>query len=357
MIGKLSDRVVGGKRESNGCRWVARALVWGVVLGVMGLGLDSSLGQDPLVSLFKSVQTRVVKIYGAGKIGGLENYQSGFLITEQGHIATAWSTVLDAEVITILTDDGKRWEAALVGLDPQTEMAMLKIEGDGFPHFDMRRGGDVEEGDRVFGVTNLFNIATGRESPSVQRGVVMAKSQLMAHRGRMQTPYTGSILVIDVLTNNPGAMGGALVNLEGALVGMVGKELRDDATGNWLNFAMPTEVVAASMQRIQKGETVLLADGGKALKPVDNPHRALELGFALVPNVLSRTPAYVNQVRVDSMAAKCGLKANDLILTINGKRVESRRHVDELLASINRADAVRMMVKRGSQLVSIDMIP
>ncbi len=123
----------------------------------MGLGLlclacfvgSSARGDDDLVGLLKNMQTKVVKIYGAGKIGGLENYQSGFFVSDQGHILTAWSTVLDSDLINVLTYDGKRWEATLVGMDPQTELALLKIDGDGFPFFALQNPIEVEEGDRV----------------------------------------------------------------------------------------------------------------------------------------------------------------------------------------------------------------
>ncbi len=82
-----------------------------------------------------------------------------------------------------------------------------------------------------------------------------------------------------------------------------------------------------------------------------------DLGFALVPNVLAKTPAYVNQVRNQSLAAKAGLRANDLILNINGRRVDSRKNAELLLSTIDRADAVRLLIQRGNELIAIDLNP
>ena len=322
-------------------------------------GTPVTLGQDigSLERTSKDIQTKMAKVYGAGKIGGLESYQSGCFISDQGHVLTAWSTVLDVDSTLVVTSDGKRWDGKLVGMDPQTELAILKIDGDGFPYFSLDQPAPVEEGTLVLGVSNLFGIATGNEDHSVQRGVVMAISNLTAHRGRMQSPYTGTILVIDVISNNPGAMGGALVNLEGELVGILGKELRDDATGNWLNFALPVSVVAESAKSILKGDTAISANRRTELAAVENPHRLQDLGLALVPNVLSKTPAYINQVKPESPASKAGLKTNDLILNINGKRVDSRKNVEQFLSTINRADSFRLLIQRGSELLNIEIQP
>lgn len=206
---------------------------------------------DPLASelpaLLQTSQMKMAKIYGAGGLKGLESYQSGFFVSDQGHILTSWSTVLDVDKIRVVTYEGKKWDGELIGSDPITELAVIKIEGDGFPFFQLDGEKKVEIGDRVFGVSNLFGIATGDEHNSIQHGVIMARSTLAARRGRIRTPYQGTIYVTDAMTNNPGATGGALVGLNGKLLGILGKELRDDSSGIWLNYAIPVDVVAVRM--------------------------------------------------------------------------------------------------------------
>ena len=197
------------------------------------------LSAASLADVVAGVQPKVVKIYGAGGPSGLEPYQSGFLITEGGHVLTAWSYVLDADEIDVTLDDGRKFSAKLVGADVRTEIAVLKIDAGGLAHFKLDDAATIEVGGRVLALSNLYGVATGSESASVQHGVVAARTTLAARRGVYNSPYQGAVYVLDAMTNNPGAAGGALVNLRGELVGVLGKELRHARTGNWLNYALP----------------------------------------------------------------------------------------------------------------------
>ena len=91
-------------------------------------GLVSSTQADDLALASNTVQSKMVKIYGAGGLKGLEAYQSGFLISGDGHILTVWSYVLDTDYITIVLDDGRKFEGKIIGADPRLEMAILKID-------------------------------------------------------------------------------------------------------------------------------------------------------------------------------------------------------------------------------------
>src|SRR6185436_14684291 len=71
-------------------------------------------------------QPKMVKIHGAGGVRGLEAYQSGFLITDQGHVLTVWSYVLDTDYVTVTLDDGRKFEGKVAGADPRLELAVLK---------------------------------------------------------------------------------------------------------------------------------------------------------------------------------------------------------------------------------------
>ena len=312
--------------------------------------------QDPggLVPLIQRSLLKTVKIYGAGGVRGLESYQSGFFVSDQGHIVTSWSTVLDVDKIRVVTFDGKKWDAELVGSDPVTEMAVIKIEGDGFSYFDMNKAGKVEVGDRILAISNLFGIATGDEPNSVQRGVVMGFSSLASRRGRLKTPYQGKILVIDAMTNNPGATGGVVVNLEGRLVGALGKELRDDSSGIWLNYALPVEVVSEAVKSILEGKTIKKP---AELVMAKRPHRLAALGVVMIPNVIAKTPAYIDQVTPESLAARSGLLANDLVLAVNNQRVDSRKTLEELLSTLDQADAFTLLVQRGTVILSVEVRP
>ena len=338
-------------------RLIALGLIW--LGGIVHLTTATSgrvlAADNELVDLCSRLQTRMVKVYGAGGMQGLDSFQSGLLVSDTGEVLTAWSTVLDVDKVRMLTWDGRRWDGEVVGVDQRTELAIIKIEADGLPYFDLEEPASIQPSDRVFGISNLFNIATGDEGNSVQQGSVMAIAPLSAQRGSFRTPYRGDALILDVMTNNPGAAGGALVNLDGELVGVLGKELEDTETGIWINYAIPLAAVRESVTAIREGKTTMV--DLDELPVADRPHRLTNLGIRMIPDVVAKTPAYVDQVALESTAATAGLLANDLILVVNDQRIDSRNSLEKILASIDRADSVRMLVQRDDELYTIELRP
>ena len=182
----------------------------------------------------------------------------------------------------------------------------------------------------------------------------MASTSLTTRRGKTKSLYQGRVYVLDVMTNNPGASGGALVNLQGRLVGVLGKEIRDEQAGIWLNYALPMDVVKASVDRILSGNTSVQT---ATLKAVALPHRLSDLGITLIPDVLSKTPPFIDQVREASIADRAGIQTNDLILLLNDQRAESRKTLEKMLTTINRADSFFLLVQRGQELIRIHVRP
>ena len=199
--------------------------------------------------MIDQAQTKMVKIYGAGGFRGMEGYQSGFSISAEGHVLTALSYVLDTDHITVTLDDGRRYDAKLLGGDPRLEIAVLKIEATDLPHFDLAKAVPLDAGTRVLALSNLFDVAMGDEPASVQSGTVSVVTRLEARRGVFETPYHGPVYVLDVATNNPGAAGGALVTSRGELAGLLGKELRNSLNNTWLNYAVPIDQLRAIGRR------------------------------------------------------------------------------------------------------------
>ncbi len=174
-----------------------------------GAGNVAAAAESGLGRTIDQAQTKMVKLYGAGGFRGLEGYQSGFLISGEGHILTALSYVLDTDRVTVTLNDGRRYDAKLLGGDPRLEVAVLKIEATNLPHFDIAKAVSLTGGTRILAFSNLFNVAMGDEPASVQSGTVSVVTRLEGRRGVFETPYHGPIYVLDVATNNPGAAGGA----------------------------------------------------------------------------------------------------------------------------------------------------
>lgn len=307
-----------------------------------------------LEDLLLRAERSVVKLYGAGGIRGLESYQSGVLIGDGSLILTSWTTVLDVDKVRVVTFDGRRLDAEVLGVDPECELALLKVPNPGLPAFDLKANNKATPGQRVFAITNLFGIAAGNEACSSQKGVVMAISMLRASLAGKQTVYQGPIIMTDAMTNNPGASGGALIDLRGNLIGLIGKELRDEQNGIWINYALPIDVVKGSMERILTGQT---RSASANTKTVENHHDYKTIGISMVPNVLPKTPAFIDRVQSDTPASRAGLMPNDLVLLVSEQRVDSQKSLEKILLTIDRNDSFPMLVQRNNELVRIQIRP
>ncbi|WP_417732127.1 S1C family serine protease [Rosistilla oblonga] len=334
---------------NNRIRYVIVALLATLVLNTATLQ-----AQYPVKKTIQDARRKVVKVYGAGGLGGLEAYQSGFLVSPEGHIATAWSYVLDVDPVVIL-DDGRRFEAEVVGFEPQLELAVLKIEAGDLPYFAIREVPLTQAGQPVLAISNLFNIATGREPASVMQGYVAGVAELDARSGVFKSAYQGEVLILDLVANNPGAAGGALVTRAGELVGMLGKELRDARSGAWLNYALPATTLRPRLLAIVSGEAIVEPPKTELLAR-DKSHNFQTLGLLMVPNVLDQTPAYVDAVVPKSPAAAAGLRPDDLILLVGKVRIENQDRLLEQLRSIDRRDPVSVVLQRGSEILSLRLV-
>jgi serine protease Do len=316
---------------------------------------DSPSLISSFAGVIDEVQPKIVKIYGAGGYRGLEPYQSGFLVSADGVVATVWSYVLDTDYITVTLDDGRKFEEAkLLGVDPRLELAVLKIEAEGLPHFDLTVYNPAATGTRVLAFSNLFGVAAGDEPASVLHGSVAIKSKLEARHGVFETPYRGPAYILDAMTNNPGAAGGALTDRQGRFLGMLGKELRNSLNNTWLNYAIPVEEMSRSVEEIRSGKFVERPEAA-TLKP-EHAVNAELLGLVLVPDVLERTPPFIDRVRAGSAAAAAGLRPDDLLLFVNGQLVQSVKALVADFARIDRADKIQLTVLRGQELIQVELV-
>jgi len=293
---------------------------------------------------------KVVKLYGAGGLRGLEGYQSGILVSPDGRILTAASTVLDTETIGCVLDDGRRYEARLEGIDPRREIAILRIDAADLPCFGLEPAELVPAGTRIVALSNMFGVAVGDERVTAQRGVVSAVAPLEARRGAAEAAFRGDVYVLDCTTNNPGSAGGALVDSKGRLVGMLGKELRATASGIWLNYALPVGELTRGVAEIAAGTA---GPAPAAAAPLD-PRL---LGVVLVPDLLDRTPPFIERVEPGSAAERGGLAADDLVIAVGPRSVATRVDLERALGGLAPGDPVRLTVIRGGQLAECDLGP
>jgi len=315
-------------------------------------------------SVIDNALRKVVKIYGA-EATGIHGYQSGILVSLEGHILTALTSALQAEPIQIVLDNGRKFDARLMGADPIMEIALLKISGSELPYFDIDylayASGSVNTGAPIFAISNVFNIAQGNERVTVQRGAVAAHTTLSARHGVFESPYKGEIIVVDVTTNNPGACGGALICAEsGKLLGILGKELRNNENHSWLNFAIPTYVwsdwVRATMEQ---GDSISLFTERtvreREMIPEDTIRIFQDWGILLIPSVSRRTPPFIDSVRPGSEAEKWGLLPDDLIVMVNGQLTPSLSEVERRIHQIPAEQPVTLTIERDAYLRDVTL--
>jgi len=309
--------------RSNHCRGIAGKLL-AIALFLTAVGPTSFTHAQQSATGFQQTTNRVqpamVKIVGSGGFQGLEPYQSGFLISSSGHILTVWSYVLDSDVVTVTLNDGQRYDAKLVGYDPKLEIAVLKIEATGLSNFNLDESVPATAGSKILAFQSL---------------------------------YQGDVYILDAVTNNPGAAGGAITDRKGRLIGMIGKELRDSRTNSWLNFAIPIDQVSKSVDEIRSGKKVVQTES-KRRKPSE-PMTPELMGIVLVPKVVSRTPPYIDRVIPGSAADRAGLLIDDLVIEVNGRMTPSSIEVDQALEYIDRDSKLNLTIQRGRKFKSFEM--
>lgn len=309
---------------------------------------------EPAEKAIDHVSRRVAKIFGAGGIRGLHAYSTGFLVSSKGHLVTVWSHVLDDQAVTVVLHDGRKFEGKILGAEPQLDLAVLKIDGDDFSYFDLDEAVTAAVGTRVLAFSNMFKVATGDEQVSVLHGVIAARTKLTARRGNYETPYNGPVYVVDAITNNPGSGGGVLTTADGLLLGMVGKELRNSQTNTWINYAIPISELKTVIGEIISGKFVARSE--RADDAV-NPRRyaPVDFGLVMVPDVLFRTPAFVDAVVPGSAAARLEIRPNDLVLFINDELVQSCRQFKDELGRLEGGDLLKLVIRRGNTLIPVEL--
>lgn len=323
----------------------------GVVLALFIVAQSARAQTPDLFKTISDIQPKIVKLFGAGGLNRLEHYQTGFLISADGLVLTAWSYVLDTDSVTAVLNDGRRFEAGLVGFHPQLELAVLKINVADESFFTLDQL-EPAIGTRILAVTNLYGVATGNEQASAQRGVIAAKSLLQAGHSSSATSYQGPVLVVDTITSNPGSAGGVITDLHGRLLGMIGKELVNRDTNLWFNFAIPTDQLSRGVQSIQA------RDGAQTTASTILPTESWTLdllGIVLVPNVVSKTPPFVDQVISGSPAEEAGILPDDLVVEINGASVASRSAMLAALTRIDRDKLMLLTVQRKAQFLTVEL--
>jgi serine protease Do len=346
--------------------WIRSALA-GAALVLLCLA-GPLAAQQPLTPVAEQVNRKLVKLYGIGGFKGLPAYGTGVLVSASGHILTVNNHILNTPDIIVHLYDGRSYRSQVISKEPALDAALLKIDDkvDGLPHYNIEQAAArplATPGDWVLAFSNQFNIATRDEPMSVQRGVVAAYTELRGRRGIFEAPFSGHVYFIDAIACNPGAGGGALTTRKGELLGLLGRELKNSLSDSWINYAVPVQakvdivrddkIVPVDMATFVR-ESIL----GK-YKTSTREKKELVVGgyhgVILVPNVVTVTPPYVEDVVPGSPAATAGLLPDDLIVYIDGNLVSSIKAFRDIMKTIPPQEVVHLDVQRAGRLVSLTL--
>ncbi len=331
-----------------------------------------SRGQGEFGKVVEQVNRKMVKVFGAGGFKGLAAYGTGLVVSPDGYVLTADSHILTSQNVRVHLFDGRKIDnIKVVATEPELDLALLKIHGvENLPYFDIAKAAQqplAQTGDWVLAFSNQFEIATRDEPMTVQRGAISSYSKLHGRRGIHDAPFNGDVYFLDAITNNPGAAGGALTNRKGELLGIIGKELENKLTDVYINYAVPVQarVEVPDKDKPEKKRTVSVVDfvrlgiDGKYQRIVKEklpPGVGGFHGIVTVPDVLDRTPPYVEEVTPGSPAAAAGIKPDDLLVYVDGEQVGSVKNFKDMMSRLRPGTRVQLEVQRGNKLKTIEFV-
>ncbi len=348
-------------------------LALGALLVALGLTFESeqqkARADVSFAKVAEDANMKLVKLFGSGGFKGLASYGTGVVISPDGYILTVNSHILDTRDLRIHMYDGTRYHGKVVATEPELDVALVKIDRGAGKVVELEHYFDVVKaakrapalpGTGVLALSNQFQIATRDEPMSVQRGVVAAYSKLYGRIGVFQHVYRGDVYVIDAITNNPGAGGGIIITRKGEPLGLIGKELRNELTNTWMNYAIPFSASVEIAEKDKKRRITLLdvvtqKEKYKPAPPRPKVQNVVHHGIVLVPNVVERTPPYVEEVLPGSPADVAKLKPDDLIVYVDGLPVSDINTFNAILETYVPGAEVKFEIQRGDKLLTVPL--
>ena len=327
---------IGVKAQSNGgldFTFAAEKTVHGVV-HIQCETTIQSVFYDDFFSFLLPPQTRERSYQTSG---------SGVIISEDGYIITNNHVVQDAETINVVLNDKRSFVARLIGNDPSSDLAVIKIDADGLESLEFGNSDEVKIGEWVLAVGNPFNLTS-----TVTAGIVSAKARNINILGnKMSNAPIESFIQTDAAVN-PGNSGGALVNLKGELVGINTAIASSTGSYTGYSFAIPSNIVRkVTSDLIQYGMTQK-ANIGVHFAEMDSK-------LAEVKGIKSVRGIYIGYVIKDGAADKAGIKDGDIITSIDGKSVNSNAEFNEVLAQHSPGDVVKVAIERDGKPFYFDV--
>ena len=261
---------------------------------------------------------------------------SGFIISEDGYILTNNHVVADADEIMVRLPDRSELKAKLIGADPRSDVALLKIDGDGLPTVKIGKSEELKAGEWVVAIGSPFGF-----DHTVTAGVVSATGRSLPNESYV--PFIQTDVAI-----NPGNSGGPLFNLNGEVVGINSQIFTRSGGFMGLSFAIPIDVAMDVANQLREGGKVSRGWLGVVIQEV-NKDLAESFGLERPAGAL------VAQVMDGGPAAKGGLKVGDVILGVNGETIDMSGDLPHLVGSIKPGSKAKLEVVRDGERKTLNI--
>lgn len=300
-------------------------------------------GYDPFYEFFGIPQQ------GYGRGGGQPQTQerraggSGVIISEDGYIITNNHVIDGATKLRVKLNDGRTLDAKIIGKDPTTDIALIKVEASGLPTLPFGSSDALRLGEWVLAIGSPFDLQS-----TITAGIVSAKARQL---GVIPNEFSIESFIQTDAAVNPGNSGGALVNTHGELVGI--NTVIKTQTGSYIgySFAVPETIVRKVVVDLKEYGVVQRALLGIAFRPVDQNFldtEGKELGIDQIGGV------YVNSVVEGGAASEAGIHKGDIIVAIDGVKINDASTLQEQIAKHRPNDKITLSVKRGDSVKQIE---
>lgn len=259
---------------------------------------------------------------------------SGVLISDDGYIVTNQHVIEDATGIEVVLNDNQRYYAKLIGQDPSTDLALLKIKAKNLPYLRYGNSDLIVPGEWVLAVGNPFDL-----NSTVTAGIVSAKARNIGILRDKNNLQVESFIQTDAAVN-PGNSGGALVNLKGELIGINSAIATVTGSYSGYSFAIPVNLVQKIMDDLLEFGTVQRGLLGVEIRDV-TARLAQDRGLDVVRGV------YINRVNEGSAADLSGIESGDVITAIDGHDVGSVSELQELVARHRPGHTIQVTYRRS----------
>ncbi|MBI5463390.1 MAG: trypsin-like peptidase domain-containing protein [Ignavibacteriales bacterium] len=291
-------------------------------------------GDDPVFRRFWGDRTYKQKVQGLG---------SGFIISSDGYIVTNDHVAGNATEITVTLTGGKQYKGKIIGTDHSTDICLIKVDAKDLPYIPMGNSDDLMSGEWAIALGNPFGLFQINDKPTVTVGVI---SSLGMNLGNLDGRYYRDMIETDAAING-GNSGGPLVNSDGEVIGMntlifTGGESR---TYVGYGFAIPVNKVKKVVAELKKkGKVTRDVSAGFEYQEVDG-RIARYLGLAQIQGII------ISEIEPRGPAEKAGLKIGDVILEINGQKVNNEQDFIGVLVDSSPGDILNVKVFRERRLI------